>query len=270
MVKETTFIKYSATGNDFIVVDNRQLQYGHWDLKIRKQLCQRHFGVGADGILFLENPITLKADYLMRYFNSDGGECSMCGNGARALGLFAKKELGIKSKNDGYYLFETQNDLYQIAVMDGNDISLKMTELKEINAIDLADLFPAQKKFYMNTGVPHSVFMVDKVDCIEVSEVAPRLAHNHRFSEGCNINFFEKMSDHKIKIRTFERGVEGETLSCGTGIVATAYFCHLEWGWTGDILVQSRGGDLVVKIKSKDEIYFCGKVEKIFKGQLNF
>lgn len=268
MAFEHKFIKYSATGNDFLVVDNRLGAFNHWDLSKRQQLCHRQLGVGADGILFLEKPNNNNADYRMRYFNSDGGECSMCGNGARALGLFAKMEARLTSKNPQHYLFETQNGLYQISVNDQNEVSLLMTELKDINLIDVKDLFPSPKYFYMNSGVPHSVFLVDKVDCIDVPLIAPRLAHNKIFSEGSNINFFEKLANRKIKMRTFERGVEGETLSCGTGIVATAYFCHLEWGWRGDIQVKCRGGEVIVKIKSKDEVYFCGKVQKIFMGQL--
>lgn len=268
MSTKFSFVKYSATGNDFIIADNRQGHYNNWDIKKRKKLCHRQLGIGADGILFLENPTLPHTDYKMRYFNSDGGECSMCGNGARALGLFAFRELKLGPKQKNIFSFETQNGVYQFTVKNNDEISLAMTELKEINEINVQDLYPkAQASFYMNTGVPHAIFLLPNIDELNVVEIAPKMAHDPRFKTGSNINFFEIVSEKKIKIRTFERGVENETLSCGTGIVAVSYFCHLKFSWKGEILVMAKGGELKVNIESNQQVFFSGKVDKIFSGE---
>lgn len=259
------FTKFNATGNDFIVIDNRNLVYKAENKDQWAALCSLKTGIGADGVLLLEKSST--ADFKMRYINADGGEVEMCGNGARAITAFAHEVLEAKKET---YKFETMNGVYECSLDAVYGYRLKMTELYDVGKIELQDLdfkVHAKKSFYMNTGVPHAVFEIDKIGEYPVFENGRMIRYDKRFPKGSNANFFEVITPGHIKIRTYERGVENETLSCGTGATATALVAAKFYGWSKEVVLETLGGVLAVKF-SEDlkEIYLCGKVEKIFTG----
>lgn len=259
-----TFVKYSATGNDFVVVDNRQGQLDVANKDFWRRVCDRHFGVGADGVLLLEG--STKASYRMRYLNADGGEVSMCGNGARALCHYFQTEITHKKE---WVKFETAGSIYQGRVEADSSVSIVMSELYDENKIKIDDLYSqANYSFYANTGVPHCVYLVEDAAQIDLMKAAPQIRRDMRFSKGTNVNFYSLMAGKTLKVRTFERGVEAETLSCGTGIVATAVAelkrQDLE---VGLFKIQAQGGELEVEI-TKDRIIYRGEVLRAFKGEI--
>lgn len=262
---ELNFIKYSATGNDFIAIDNRKDIVSVVDFKFWQKLCQRKTGVGADGILLLEK--SSKHDFKMRYLNSDGREASMCGNGARAITHFAHYELNIRK--DKRYQFETLQGEYQASIYNSDHVKLKMTELSEIGLIDLSLFAGFKNSLFLNTGVPHSVFILENLDEMDVFSRGREISQNKIFPNGTNVNFVEIISADTIRMRIYERGVENETLSCGTGAVAAAITMHKLYDYKGQVEVCTPGGRLIVNFDSSlDNIYLCGKVEKIFSGVL--
>jgi diaminopimelate epimerase len=261
------FWKYSATGNDFIVFDVRdgKIPDLNWEA-----LCHRETGLGADGILFLGN--SSSSDFKMTYLNADGGEVEMCGNGGRAISHFAKNELNILPSAGSEYKFETLEGLYSSSVED-DFIRLHMTEFEDWMGIDIHSFYPAKASLYMKTGVPHCIYLVDSVDEIDLMKVAPPIRYNEVFEKGTNINFIEKVSDHHIKMRTYERGVEGETLACGTGATAAALACSEFFRWNKKILIDAPGGELEIHFEGADgnfsKIYLCGKTLKITSGSVD-
>lgn len=259
------FTKFNATGNDFVVIDNRDQTYRAEDTILWAKLCSLKTGIGADGVLLLEE--SESTDFKMRYINADGGEVEMCGNGARAITAFAHEVLSEKKQ---LYKFETMNGVYECALDPDYGYRLKMTELYDVDQIKLNDLdtvMSAKKSLYMNTGVPHAVFEIEKILNYPVFEKGKLVRYDSRFPKGSNANFFEVISPKHIRIRTYERGVENETLSCGTGATATALAAAKFYGWSEEVVLETLGGRLAVKF-SKDlkEIFLCGKVEKIFTG----
>ena len=261
------FTKFNATGNDFIVIDNRKLAFDANDKARWAKLCSLKTGIGADGVLLLE--MSSKADFKMRYINADGGEVEMCGNGARAITAFANEILETKK---ALYKFETMNGIYECALDPVYGYRLKMTELYDMDKIKLNDLdkaMNAKKSLYMNTGVPHAVFEIEKILDYPVFTNGKTVRYDNRFPKGSNANFFEVISPKHIRIRTYERGVENETLSCGTGATATALAAAAFYNWNDEVVLETLGGQLAVKF-SEDlkEIYLCGQVEKIFIGSL--
>ena len=259
------FTKFNATGNDFIVIDNRKLFYKAEDKNKWSALCKLKTGIGADGVLLLEESSNF--DFKMRYINADGIEVEMCGNGARAITAYANEVLDIKKKT---YKFETMNGIYECSLDDNYGFRLKMTELYDVGKIELKDLelkFQAKKSFYLNTGVPHAVFEIEKIQEYPVVNNGRMVRYDERFPKGSNANFFEVISPNHIKIRTYERGVENETLSCGTGATATALAAAKFYGWNDLVVLETLGGILTILFSlDLKEIYLCGKVEKIFTG----
>ena len=242
------FTKFNATGNDFVVIDNRNHFYKAEDKALWAKLCSLKTGVGADGVLLLEKSTT--TDFKMRYINADGGEVEMCGNGARAITAFAHEVLDQKK---AVYKFETMNGLYECALDAEYGYKLKMTELYDIDQIKLNDLdsaLSAKKSLYMNTGVPHAVFEIEKILDYPVFEKGKSVRYDKRFPKGSNANFFEVLSPKHIRIRTYERGVENETLSCGTGATATALAAAKFYGWNEEVVLETLGGRLAVKFSS--------------------
>ncbi len=259
------FFKYNATGNDFIVIDNRSAEFKASDSKLWSRLCALKTGVGADGVLLLEN--SANHDFKMRYINSDGGEVEMCGNGARTITAFAHEVTSLKKD---YYQFETMNGVYQCALDSVYGYRLKMTELYDVEKIDLTDLATdATKSLYMNTGVPHAVFEVKDILNYPVFEKGKLVRYDKRFPKGSNANFFEVMKPKVLRLRTYERGVENETLSCGTGATASAIAAAKFYGWKDEVVLETLGGRLAVKFSADfNEVYLCGKVEKIYSGSI--
>ncbi len=267
-MKTIQFKKYNATGNDFIVIDNQEGLYRAEDKTQWSKLCQLKTGIGADGVLLLEK--SGKADFKMRYINADGGEVEMCGNGARAITSFAH-ETRVNKKEK--YQFETMNGLYECSLDQDYGFKLKMTELYDINKIKLNDLnttLKASHSSYMNTGVPHAIFEISNILDYPVFENGKLVRYDTRFPKGANANFFEVIESGRVRIRTYERGVENETLSCGTGATATALAAAKLYGWDTEVVLETLGGRLAVKFDSGlTNIFLCGKVEKIFSGSLD-
>jgi diaminopimelate epimerase len=261
------FWKYSATGNDFIVFDARDEDLPKLDWQA---ICDRERGLGADGILLLSH--SDKADFKMTYLNADGGEVEMCGNGGRAISHFAKNELGILPADGSKYIFETLEGVYSSTVEE-DFIRLNMTEFSEWKLVDIDSFFKAKKSLYMKTGVPHCVYLVDSVDEVDLMKIAPSIRYNEAFEKGANVNFIEKISDHHLKMRTYERGVEAETLACGTGATAVALASNEFFGFKNKVTIDAPGGEIEIHFKGEKghffEIYLCGKVLKISSGSVD-
>ena len=229
------FTKYAATGNDFVMIDNRNGEVSLTTEQVQK-LCSRRTGIGSDGLILLHKSDS--ADYRMQYFNADGGEVDMCGNGTRALAHFYKAK---SSLSDNAFSFQTKNGEYK-AELDSDYVKIKMTELYEEGSIVIEDLMPNSSfSYYLNTGVPHCTFEVTDLDNFDVHENGKRIRYESRFSCGVNSNFFEKKGD-RLSIRTYERGVEAETLSCGTGITAVALALYLNGNQREKYPFDTKGG----------------------------
>jgi diaminopimelate epimerase len=257
------FWKYQANGNDFVIFDDRLSSFcdapkGHFEFT-----CDRKKGVGADGVLFLKK--SMKADFKMIYLNADGKEVSMCGNGARALTHFVHNI--IRMKKNPEYSFETQNGIYQSRLDKNGKIFLNMTELYDEDAVEIKDLFPLAKSFYYaNTGVAHCVFEVEDVDQCDLLKISPSIRFDSRFKDGVNVNVFQVLGPDELKMRTYERGVEAETLACGTGTVAVALAFKKHHGEISKVKIQSPGGELFVTLKD-DKREYSGQVECVFQGK---
>jgi diaminopimelate epimerase len=248
------YVPYSGAGNTFLIFDGREGLFAAKDRSAWSATAMQH---QVDGLLFLEN--STKADFKMRYLNADGGEEAMCGNGIRCLADYIHRHLEVEVP-DGGYSIETKKGLYR-ADPRGTPRVL-MTELYDEGAYPLHDLYPeAKRALYLNTGVAHCVYEVENVATVELVQMAPAIRHHARFPGGTNVNVFEKLSEKEVRLRTFERGVEGETLACGTGAVATAIACHRWWGWTGQIVLHVAGGELVVELSPDlSEVWLLGPV----------
>ncbi len=263
--KSLDFTKMNATGNDFIVIDNRENIVSATERTLWKKLCLLKSGIGADGVLLLEK--SSKADFKMRYINSDGGEVEMCGNGARAITAFANHKLEVKKE---IYIFETMNGIYQCGIDPVYGYRLKMTELYDIAKIDLSSLdVENSHSLYLNTGVPHCVFEVNNIREFPVFEKGRAVRYNPLFINGSNANFYEVIKLGHLRVRTYERGVENETLSCGTGVTATAIAAAKKYSWEKEIVIETLGGRLAVLFnKDLSDIYLCGNVDKVFEGKV--
>jgi diaminopimelate epimerase len=262
------FTKMNGAGNDFILFDNRS---GSIDLDRTQiaQLCDRHRGIGADGILLLEKP-TNHADFRMRYFNADGGEAEMCGNGARCFARFANKVGGQKGKIS----FETLAGVIS-AELQGDLVTLRMTEPTDLRLnVDLPMTAESKTVHFINSGVPHVVIPVAKVDDADVRREGAAIRYHKMFSpNGTNVNFIEKRGPNKIAIRTYERGVEDETLACGTGIVASALIFAASEDGEGPVTILAHGGDELQVNFEKTRHQFrnvtlTGPAEFVFEGEI--
>lgn len=260
------FTKMNGAGNDFILFDNRSGDI-HLDGSQIARLCDRHRGVGADGILLLENT-TNRADFRMRYFNADGGEAEMCGNGARCFARFANKVAAAQRKIS----FQTQAGVIS-AELKGDLVTLQLTEPTDVRlnvTIPVAD--EAKTVHFINSGVPHVVIPVGKIDDVDVQREGAAIRHHKMFSpNGTNVDFIEKRGPNKIAIRTYERGVEDETLACGTGIIASALIFSMTNKASSPVTVVARGGDeLQVGFETIDgtfrNVTLTGPAEFVFEG----
>jgi diaminopimelate epimerase len=261
-----TFSKYVATGNDFVVLDNRNQLYDASDKKIWEQVCKTKWGVGADGVLMVENSEKANIDFKMRYLNSDGGEVSMCGNGARAITAFFHHEcLGNKES----YLFETKNGIYQCAIDPQYGYRLKMTELYDVAKFDISKLVNSSHSLYLNTGVPHCVFEVRDLATFNVHDIGRDVRNNKLFAEGSNANFYERIGENVFKVRTYERGVEAETLACGTGATAVAICVAKKYNIKNEVILEVPGGILIIRFNDDfSTIELCGAAQKVFNGKM--
>ena len=258
------FWKYQGTGNDFVLFDDRQKKLPVSKGSLWKEVCTRHMGVGADGIIFLQNSEV--ADLKMVYLNSDGGEVSMCGNGARCLLNFAKNELGIKL-NENIKL-ETRDEVYDCKFVEGLP-AVQFKQPRLIKEMTVSDFLPeSEESFYIHNGVPHVVYFVSKIEDKHLLEIAPKVRFDKRFPEGTNVNFLEQVVD-RFFVRTYERGVDGETLSCGTGVTACAYVVLEKLGGCSDYVnFETLGGQLKVQ-KDNDGYWLIGPSQFVFSGELD-
>src|SRR5213595_1694718 len=232
------FTKMNGAGNDFILIDNRAGDI-HLDRSQIAHLSDRHRGIGADGILLLEKA-TNHADFRMRYFNADGGEAEMCGNGARCFARFANQVAEAQTKIS----FETPAGVIS-AELVGDLVTLQMTKPNDLRLdIELPVANENKTVHFINSGVPHVVIPIPRIDDVDVRREGSAIRHHKMFSpKGANVNFIEKRGPKKIAARTYERGVEDETLACGTGIVASALIFGATEGCHGPMTVLARGGD---------------------------
>ena len=254
------FYKYQGTGNDFIILDNRKNEYNELTNNQIRFLCDRHMGIGADGLMMLNEKEGY--DFEMKYYNADGNEGSMCGNGGRCLVKFAY-HLGI---HKNAYLFSATDGDHEAEIDLDGAVSLKMKDVKEIK--------PFQNDFILNTGSPHYVKMVENMDKVHVVNEGRTIRNSEPFKkEGINVNFVQHKSDDEIGVYTYERGVEDETLSCGTGVTAAALTCfHNENGFN-DVVVHTKGGKLNVEYDRDNDgsfknIWLTGPAEKVFEGSI--
>lgn len=252
------FHKYQGTGNDFVVIDNRNQVIDLQDYKLIRELCDRHFGIGSDGLIVLqEHPIY---DFEMFYYNADGQPGTMCGNGGRCAAHFASF-LQICGKRCN---FAFQNSVHEAIVTDSS-VKLKMQ-----NVSGLKNYNSDYSAIFMDTGSPHYVKLESNLETFPVAEVGRQIRQQERFADlgGVNVNFVEL--GNTVIMRTFERGVEAETLSCGTGAVAVAITCTMH-GLKSPIQIETRGGLLTIHLKKTaqtyHDIYLEGPVKHVFWGE---
>lgn len=261
-----TFAKYTGCGNDFILFDNTLNRFPSHDKKVIQHLCHRQKGIGGDGLILLEN--STQADYRMRIFNPDGNEADMCGNGIRCLARFLE-HLGKKQST---YRIETPKRILtlshqgpHIAVEMGNPVDMRWDISLPIDNI-LCQID------FLNTGVPHAVLFVNDVDIIDLNVLAPHLRFHPVFQpDGTNVNIAQIISKDKIKLRTYERGVENETLACGTGATAAALAAAYRFNLVGPITVQTKLNEyLVISFKLDKGIFshvtLTGPAHRTFQG----
>ena len=254
-----SFSKYQGTGNDFVMVDNRDGNYFLSQDQIER-LCNRKFGIGADGFIVLENDLV--ADFQMTYYNADGIVGSMCGNGGRCVVAFARQLDIIKDHCD----FVAYDGLHKAKCLEGGLVSLEMIDVHSVEKLNNA--------WKLDTGSPHLVFFKDDIKEINVKEVGSAIRNSIDFVEkGINVNFVECKEDH-LFLRTYERGVEDETLACGTGATATA-IAAFEAGLikAETIKVNVIGGELEVSFSKQEnrytDIYLNGAAKFVFNGQVD-
>lgn len=264
------FVKMSGSGNDFVVVDNRRGPYIAEVDKSRfvRSVCGRRTGIGADGALFVEDSET--ADFKMRYFNSDGGEVEFCGNGARCISHFAYHSLGMKSP----MMFDSLAGLIRADVA-GDHVRVLMPSASEISKPKIINVHDTDwEYFFINTGVPHTVIVVDDLEKIPVVEVGRAIRFSERFApDGTNVDFLRAVKNEEcdIEIRTYERGVEDETLACGTGAVACALVADKIGIAKLPMRVRVALPDILeIGIGEENKPTLNGLVKKVFEGTLNF
>ncbi|MFM7022406.1 MAG: diaminopimelate epimerase [Flavobacteriales bacterium] len=257
------FYKLQGAGNDFILIDDRAETFDIHNNALVKFLCDRRFGIGADGLMLLRN--RKGYDFQMIYYNSDGNESSMCGNGGRCITAFADL-IGLKKER---YLF--------LAIDGDHDAELELqndTYWVKLGMIDVANIEVGSDYLYLNTGSPHYVKFVSDLYNYPVVQEAQKIRYSDRFKAvGTNVNFVEIL-DGFLHIRTYERGVEGETLACGTGVTAAVLAAHHSGRIAQDAFaVKAMGGDLRVRFKKEAQVYtgVCleGPAKFVFKGEID-
>ncbi|WP_196889907.1 diaminopimelate epimerase [Aureivirga sp. CE67] len=255
------FYKYQGTGNDFVMIDNRSDFFPKENVALINKLCDRRFGIGGDGLILLENSET--SDFKMVYFNADGNESTMCGNGGRCLVAFAKK-LNIFDKEttfdaiDGLHYASIENDIVSLQMIDVDSVEIHDTHC------------------FLDTGSPHHVQLVSDIDKFPVFNKGKEIRNGAPyFEEGSNVNFVEKTGEASFKVRTYERGVEDETLACGTGVTAVAIAMHrTEQVKNAETKINTKvlGGDLTVSFNVEQGVYknvfLEGPAKFVFEGTI--
>lgn len=260
------FVKYSGCGNDFILFDNRKSELSSLDSLTIEKLCHRRYGVGADGVILLEN--SSKHDYKMRIFNPDGSEAEMCGNGIRCLAKFIQK-LGIR-KNP--LTIETLSSHYKISYND-QLVAVEMKLAKKILWDQQLNIDEHVHQFhYLDTGVPHSVLFLEELVQPKLCELGPKIRYHNQFHpKGTNVTFATVQSPSVLKVSTYERGVEQETLACGTGATAAALAAAHQYKFSSPIEIEPPSGEIMRIFFERNEsefsqIYLEGPAHEVFEG----
>lgn len=257
---QLSFFKYQGTGNDFVIIENRD---GRWDGLSKKAvsfLCDRRFGIGGDGLMLLNKHPNY--DFEMKYFNADGGESTMCGNGGRCLVKFAYDSGIIRT----VYKFLAIDGPHEASVENDGIVSLKMNDVPQVKHNG--------KNYILNTGSPHFVQLTDDVMRMDVYKKGREIRYSSEFEkEGINVNFVEQTEEpDKIIVRTYERGVEDETYSCGTGVTAAALISYHNDNGFNRVEVETKGGHLSVEFEKNGNAYsnvwLCGPAKKVFEGSI--
>jgi diaminopimelate epimerase len=252
------FNKYQGTGNDFIIIDNRESVFNPADAKLINNLCNRRFGIGADGLILISSHKDY--DFEMKYFNSDGYESSMCGNGGRCAADFASRS-GIAGDKQSFLTCDGRHE----ALISNKLIRLQMNDVDGFSRLN--------EGYFLNTGSPHYVKFINNLENFDVNTEGKKLRLSDEFAPaGTNVNFVEVL-DYGIFVRTYERGVENETLSCGTGVTASAIASVLAGHFDINIVnVTTRGGNLSVEFKVSNnkitDIWLCGPATFVFEGEV--
>ena len=261
LIMNLNFYKYQGTGNDFVMIDNRQNIFPKNDTKLIKRLCDRHFGIGADGLILLEND--KNADFRMVYYNSDGNQSTMCGNGGRCITAFAKQLEIIYNKAE----FNAVDGLHHAKISESGEVALQMKDIN--NVVKNTDFT------FLDTGSPHHVLMVSDLNDFDVKYQGAKIRYSDLYGkDGVNVNFVTQISDDVFRVRTYERGVEDETLSCGTGATAVAVAMHAT-GMTKseEIALKTEGGKLTVSFRYKNgqytNVFLKGNAVFVFSGVIN-
>jgi diaminopimelate epimerase len=256
-----TFNKYQGAGNDFILVDNRQQAVDHHNVKLIANLCDRRFGIGADGIMFLQNKAGY--DFEMVYYNADGQPSSMCGNGGRCIVAFAK-HIGVIDKTTNFLAVDGPH--YAKIADSGDWVSLQMIDVNQIKHDGEA--------YVLNTGSPHYVVMAHHLEHKNVYQEGYIIRNSDTYkAEGINVNFAEPL-EKGFFVRTFERGVEDETYACGTGVTAVALAMAKHYQQTGTIEtpIKVLGGNLNIRFNYDGhkftEIFLEGPAKQVFVGEI--
>lgn len=252
------FYKYQGTGNDFVMIDNRTNIFDRERRDIVAKLCDRRFGIGADGFILLQNKEGY--DFEMVYYNADGNESTMCGNGGRCIVQFAH-DLGVVGHTTRFLAVDGAHDAY----VKDKRVHLHMIDVNNVNDL-------AQDTFFLNTGSPHYVKQVEKIEDFPIFETGKSVRYSEVFAPGgTNVNFME-MQGERLFVRTYERGVEDETYSCGTGVTAAAIAAS-RLGASVPVLVKTLGGELEVTFTKESngnytDIYLIGPAKRVFEGQI--
>lgn len=265
------FVKMTAGGNDFVLFDNRNETIPKDYVALAKKVCERKFSIGADGLLILEK--SQEADFRMIYYNADGSRAAMCGNGARCIARFANLLKIAPTKMN----FVTDAGILS-AEVKGETVKLKMSEPADLK-LDFEVRLEEGKEFHLsfiNTGVPHAVLMVTDLEKTEVQELGKAIRYHKEFApEGTNANFIFYRDEHTLFIRTYERGVEGETLACGTGAVAAALICAAKNLVKSPVICQPRSGETLKVYFQQDaesgafkDVFLEGPATLCYKGEI--
>ena len=263
------FMKMSGSGNDFILIDHRDpfLDENHMKEFIQK-VCQRRISVGADGLILIER--SEKADFKWRFFNADGGEAEMCGNGGRCAARFA----WLKGIAGSHLTFETLAGILS-AEVDGKRVKLELTKPSGLK-LDETLLVEGQEKIFssINTGVPHAVLFSEDIERVDVVRIGRMIRYHHHFApSGTNVDFFRVEDNSRLSIRTYERGVEDETLACGTGAVASALIAALKGRVKSPVAVKTKGGEVLlvhfeIKGEEVEKVFLEGDVHVVYEAEM--
>lgn len=271
---ELEFAKLHGNGNDFILIDEYGRQYIPDDMKAQfaALYCDRHFGIGGDGVLYLQR--SEQADLRMRLFQPDESEAEMCGNGIRCFAKFAfdagyvgatcsvETMAGVIHVEMGY-----EDDTF-MASIDMPEPKFDRRDIPATGEGEYRETIEGQEVFAVNTGVPHAVVFVQDTDALNLEKAGPPIRHHATFPRGANVNFVQRMGNNALKVRTFERGVEEETLSCGTGATAAAAVAHHLGFVTSPVTVETPGGPLIVQLGEATRTK--GPATTVFLGVISF